>query len=62
MHRHPCRHGKAAPKAASIQDSSDSLLTADEESSRSSHNLRRHGLRIVFPHEPKRDAVAEFRV
>ena len=41
---------------------SNSLLTADEESSRRPHDLRRHGLQIVFPHEPKWDAVAEFRV
>ena len=37
-------------------------LTANEENSRSSHDLRRHDLQIVLPHEPKRDAVTEFRV
>jgi hypothetical protein len=62
MRRDPCRHGKAAPKAASIQDPSNSLLTADEEGSRGSHDFRRHGLQIVLSHEPKWDAVAEFRV
>ena len=62
MRRDLCRHGKAAPKADSIQDQFNLLLTADEEGSRSSHDLRRHGLQIVFPHEPQRDAVTEFRV
>src|SRR5579872_1749805 len=62
MRRDLCRDGKATQQAASIRDSFNSLLTADEESSRSSHDLRRHGLQIVFPHEPKWDAVAEFRV
>jgi hypothetical protein len=38
------------------------LLTANEESSRGSHDLRRHFLQIVFPHEPKRYAVTELRV
>jgi len=38
------------------------LLAAYEKSARSPHNIRRHGFEIVFPHEPKRDAVAEFRV
>jgi hypothetical protein len=62
MRRDLCRHEKAAPEAASIQDPFNSLLTADEESSRSSHDLWRHALQIVFPHEPKWDAVTEFRV
>jgi len=62
MHRELCRHGKAAPKAASIQDSLNLLLSANAESSRRSHDLRRHGLQIVFPHEPKWDAVTELRV
>ncbi len=35
----------------------NSLLTAKEESSRDTHDLWRHGHEIVFPHEPKRDAV-----
>ena len=30
------------------------LSGADEESSRCVHDLRRHGLQIIFPHEPKR--------
>jgi hypothetical protein len=62
MRRHPCLRGKAARKAASIQDSFDLLLTANEESPRGPHDLRRHGLKIVFPHEPKWDVVTEFRV
>ena len=62
MRRDLCRRGKAASGAASIQDSFNSLLTFNEESSRGSHDLRRDGLEIVFPHEPKWDAVAEFRV
>jgi hypothetical protein len=62
MRRHLCRHGKAALEAASIQDSFNSLLTADQESSRGSHDLRRDGLEIVFPHEPNRDPITEFRV
>jgi hypothetical protein len=59
MRRDLCRNGKAAQQAASIQDSFNSLLTANEEGSRSSHDLRRHGLEIVFPHQPKWDAVAQ---
>jgi hypothetical protein len=51
---------KAAFGAASIQGSFNSLLTADEESSRGSLDLRRH--EIDFPHEPKWNAVTEFRV
>jgi hypothetical protein len=62
MRRHLCRHGKAALGAASIRDSFNSLLTANKESSRRSHDLRRHGLQIVFPHQPKWDAVTEFRI
>jgi len=62
MRRDLCRHGKATPEAASIQDRFNSLLTADKESSRSSHDLWRHGLEIVFPHEPKWDTVPEFGV
>lgn len=62
MRRDLCRHGKAAPKAASIQYPFNSLLTADEEGSRGSHDLRCHCLQITFPHEPKRDAVTEFGV
>jgi len=62
MRRDLCRHGKAAPKADSIQYPFNSLLTADEEGSRGSHDLRRHGLQILFPHEPKWDPVPEFRV
>jgi len=38
MRRDLCRHGKAAPKAASIQDPFNLLLTADEEGSRGSHH------------------------
>src|SRR5579862_9248655 len=38
------------------------LLTANQESSRGSHDLRRHFLQIVFPHEPQRYPVTEFRV
>ena len=37
-------------------------LSADKESSRRPHDLRRHDLQIVFPHQPKRDPVPEFRV
>jgi|GEM_PF-6434353 len=37
MRRDLCRHGKAAPKDASIQDPFNLLLTADEEGSRGSH-------------------------
>jgi hypothetical protein len=62
LRRHPSRRGKAALGAASIQDSFNSLLTVNEESSRGSHDLRRHGLQIVFPHEPKWNAVTEFKV
>jgi len=40
----------------------NSLLAANEESSCGSHDLRRDGLQIVFPHEPKWDAITEFRV
>lgn len=49
-------------RTALIRDPFDSVLTADEESSSHSHGLRCHSLQIIFPHEPKRDAVAEFRV
>src|SRR3954452_13931061 len=38
------------------------LLTANQESSRGSHDLRRHFLQIVFPHETQRYPVTEFRV
>ena len=62
LRRHPSRRGKAALGAASIQDSLNWLLTADEKGSRGSHDLRRNGLQIVFPHEPKWNAVTEFRV
>ena len=37
-------------------------LASNEESACSSHDLRRHGLEIVFPHQAKRDTVAEFRI
>jgi hypothetical protein len=53
---------KRPRKAASIQDPFNSLLAADEEGSRGSHDFRRHGLQILFPHEPKWDPVPEFRV
>jgi hypothetical protein len=39
-----------------------SLLTASEESPRGTHDLRRYGLQIIFPQEPKWDPVTEFRV
>jgi len=38
------------------------IPTPHKKSSRGSHDLRRHGLQAVSPHEPKRDAVSEFRV
>jgi len=62
MRRDLCRHGKAAPKAASIQDSFE--LTTNRRRGRLArlHDLRYHGLEIAFPHQAKRDAVAEFRV
>lgn len=47
---------------ASIREPFDSLLTAGEESSHRAHDLRCDCLQITFPHEPKWDAVAEFRV
>jgi hypothetical protein len=62
MRRDLCRHGKAAPKGRFDSRFTNFLLTADEEGSRSAHDLRRHDLEIVFPHEPKRDPVTEFRV
>jgi len=60
MRRDLCLHGKAAPKAASIRDPSNSLLATNEEGSRCAHDLRCHCFQIIFSHEPKWDAVAEF--
>lgn len=53
---------KSGLGAASIRDSFNSLLDADQERSRCADDLRCDCLQIIFPHEPKRDAVAEFRV
>ena len=61
--RRLCRHGKAeSGRSASIQIHLNSLLTANQEGSRSSHDLRRNGLQIVSLMSRSWEAVAEFGV